>query len=187
MGRSAHEEAPQQASSRGCQTSPETQGETPGPSLGAAASSHQCAPGKSSGATQNTPGEATPYQVRKAQELLSQAIPFMTQDAAQLVAGVHGLRQTWTEALWGEPVVLLEDTPPAAAVDHTRTQQQIPGRPPWQTPSPEPWAEWDEWAALAEKEARSHNYRDPALSSSSENDPGSLHEPPPTPHACGIR
>ena len=52
---------------------------------------------------------------------------------------------------------------------------------------PEPWAEWDEWAALAEKEARSHNYRDPALSSSSENDPGSLHEPPPTPHACGIR
>ena len=57
-----------------------------------------------------TPGEATPFQIVKAQELLSQAMPFLTQDAAQLVAGAHGLLTTWTEALWGEPIVLLDDS-----------------------------------------------------------------------------
>ena len=35
----------------------------------------------------------------------------MTQDAArQLVAGAHGLLQTRTEALWGGPIALLEDS-----------------------------------------------------------------------------
>ena len=70
-------------------------------------------------------------------------------------------------------MVLLEDTPPAAAVEHTGPHTNTAantGETPVADTIAEPWAEWDEWAALAEEEARSHNYRDPALSSRGEND-----------------
>ena len=99
----------------------------------------------------------------------------MTQDAAQLVAGAHGLLQTWTEALWGGPIALLEDsqatniaeeTPPAAPTG-------LEGETLVLATVPEPsWADWDEWADLESEEEHCHNYRDPVFSSSSDSNRG---------------
>ena len=92
----------------------------------------------------------------------------MTQDASQLVAGAHGLLQTWTEALWGEPIVLLEDSQATQLAEETpqANTAQAEGETPLPATIPEPWADWDEWAELESDEARHHNYRVPALSSS---------------------
>eukprot|EP00439_Symbiodinium_sp_Y106_P057645 s55_g8.t1 len=95
-------------------------------------------------------------------------MPFLTQDAAQLVPGAHRLLTTWTEALWGEPIVLLDDsqaTLPAEEAPQTNLAQAS-GDTPLTATVPEPWPDWDEWADLESDEARHHNYRDPAQSSS---------------------
>ena len=55
-------------------------------------------------------GEATPWQVLRGQQLLEGILPFLEQEVAQVVAQAHGLLLSWTTALWGVPVQLVEDS-----------------------------------------------------------------------------
>ena len=53
-------------------------------------------------------GEATPYQVLKAQQILERLLPFLEQQPAAIAAEAHGLLFAWTTALWGRPILLVD-------------------------------------------------------------------------------
>ena len=59
-------------------------------------------------AASNT-GDATPYQVLKAQQILERLLPFLEQEAAATLSEAHSLLFRWTSALWGEAVLLVEE------------------------------------------------------------------------------
>ena len=53
-------------------------------------------------------GEATPYQVLKAQQILERLMPFLEQQSATIAGEAHGLLFAWTTALWGRPILLAD-------------------------------------------------------------------------------
>ena len=62
-------------------------------------------------------GEATPYAVLKAQELLKKALPFLEQELATIVSEAYANLETWTSAIWGQPIQLVD------------TQEEVAGEP----------------------------------------------------------
>ena len=85
--------------------------------------------------------EATPYQIVKAQELLSRAMPFMSQET-ELVHQAHGLLQTWATALWGQPIILVNDSQTDQDANPEATPAGAPRAPPGggDPNYPKPWA-----------------------------------------------
>ena len=61
------------------------------------------------GAANTKEGEATPFQILRAQQILERLLPFLEQDIAAVVAEAHGLLFSWTTALWGAPILLVEN------------------------------------------------------------------------------
>ena len=58
---------------------------------------------------QTLTGDATPFQILRAQQLLERLLPFLEQDTAAVVSEVHGLLFSWTTALWGSPILLVDN------------------------------------------------------------------------------
>ena len=54
-------------------------------------------------------GDATPFQILRAQQLLERLLPFLEQDTAAIVSEAHGLLFSWTTALWGSPILLVDN------------------------------------------------------------------------------
>ncbi|CAE7394441.1 unnamed protein product [Symbiodinium necroappetens] len=52
--------------------------------------------------------EAAPYNILRAQQILEGVMPFTEQQVATTLQEVHSLLSQWTEALWGEPIVLTD-------------------------------------------------------------------------------
>ena len=55
-----------------------------------------------------TEAEASPYAILRAQQLLKQALPFLEQELAVLVSEAYANLYTWTTAIWGHPIQLVE-------------------------------------------------------------------------------
>ena len=55
-------------------------------------------------------GEATPYAVLRAQEILQQAMPFAEQELAHFLAEAHAHLAAWTTSIWGHPIQLVADS-----------------------------------------------------------------------------
>ena len=55
-------------------------------------------------------GDATPYQILRAQQILEGALPFLEQEVAATIAEAHSLLFSWTTALWGSPIVMVNQT-----------------------------------------------------------------------------
>ena len=71
----------------------------------------------------NQTGEATPYAVLKAQELLRKALPFLEQELATIVSEAYANLESWTSAIWGHPIHLVE-TPDGDAGELSPTQME---------------------------------------------------------------
>ena len=71
----------------------------------------------------NQVGEATPYAVLKAQELLKKALPFMEQELATIVSEAYANLESWTTAIWGQPIQLV-DTQEEVAGEISPTQME---------------------------------------------------------------
>ena len=54
-------------------------------------------------------GEATPYSVLRAQEILRTVMPFAEHEMALSLGEAHAHLAQWTQALWGHPIQLVED------------------------------------------------------------------------------
>ena len=54
------------------------------------------------------PGEATPYAVLRAQELLKKALPFLEQELAVIVSEAYANLEVWTSAIWGHSIQLVD-------------------------------------------------------------------------------
>ena len=68
-------------------------------------------------------GEATPYAVLRAQELLKKALPFLEQELAVIVSEAYANLESWTSAIWGHPIQLV-DTQNEGAGDPSPTQME---------------------------------------------------------------
>ena len=77
---------------------------------------------------QNTEGEATPYQILRAQQMLEGILPFLEHDVATAVAEAHSYLFQWTTALWGSPVVLVESQA-VGELSPNSTAETIPWHP----------------------------------------------------------
>ena len=80
----------------------------PVPSDGPAVHVSRVPPGQPSSSTQRHTGEATPYQILRAQQILEKLMPFLDQQAAAMLSEAHALLFGWTTALWGRPILLVD-------------------------------------------------------------------------------
>ena len=80
----------------------------PVPPDGPAAHDSRVPPGQPSSSTQKHTGEATPYQILRAQQILEKLMPFLDQQAAAMLSEAHALLFGWTTALWGRPILLVD-------------------------------------------------------------------------------
>ena len=81
--------------------------------------------------TGRTTGDATPYQVLRAQQIIEGILPFLEQEVAATLSEAHSLLFSWTSALWGEPVMLVasEDTGENSPNSTTETLPWHPAHP----------------------------------------------------------
>ena len=77
------------------------------------------------GSHAQNPTEATPFAVLRAQTLLQQLMPTLVGDQLPLAAEALQLLQSWTSALWGEPIRLTDSDDLEATI-------------PWDPPPAEP-------------------------------------------------
>ena len=55
-------------------------------------------------------GDATPFQILRAQQIIEGALPFLEQEIATTIAEAHSLLFSWTTSLWGAPIVLVNNS-----------------------------------------------------------------------------
>ena len=73
-------------------------------------------------------GDATPYHVLRAQQLLEGALPFLEQETANVVAQAHSLLFSWTTSIWGVPIVLVNSS--NVGESPNSLAETIPWQPP---------------------------------------------------------
>ena len=80
----------------------------PVPSDGPTEHDSRVPPGQPSSTTPGHTGEATPYQILRAQQILEKLMPFLDQQAAATLSEAHALLFGWITALWGRPILLVD-------------------------------------------------------------------------------
>ncbi|CAE7527033.1 unnamed protein product [Symbiodinium necroappetens] len=70
--------------------------------------------------------EASPYAILRAQQLLKQALPFLEQELAVIVSQAYANLYTWTTAIWGHPIQLV-DSPENEDIQQSETLLEMEG------------------------------------------------------------